>query len=334
MPSYLSSTQTSGPEPGDDLRGVLGRRGEHELERMEQRQRGVAELVVAGEAGQPPDVADEHARPLDVVERAVEGLRDGGLDEALAQADPEVAAEHLDDVLGRQRVGPLEERRAGWPTCGPARRPARSRRTRRPPRGASGSSRAAARGRRPSSTSATAMPRSDERSYASPSADRGTLPRSVTVDAMADQPSPAARWSASAKGRPVRKTAAIGQLVGRDRSEVVGQDGRLLGGPGGRREALGELAPATHAGMVYRARDGAETVVPGGADRLAGRPPAARAGEHRRVPALVRGPRDRPAGALPGDADATRGDRALLRGAGPRAPTRWRWPSTRRRPTG
>ena len=42
-------------------------------------------------------------------------------------------------------------------------------------------------------TSATAMPRSDDRSYASPSADRGTLPRSVTVDAMADQPSPAAR---------------------------------------------------------------------------------------------------------------------------------------------
>ena len=36
IPSYLSSTQTSGPEAPDDLGGVLGRRGEHELERVEQ----------------------------------------------------------------------------------------------------------------------------------------------------------------------------------------------------------------------------------------------------------------------------------------------------------
>ena len=63
-------------------------------------------------------------------------------------------------------------------------------------------------------TSATAMPRSDERSYASPSADRGTSPMAVTVVAIADQPRPAARWSASAKGRPVRKTAAIGSSSG------------------------------------------------------------------------------------------------------------------------
>ena len=49
MPSYLSSTQTSGPRRRDDLGGVLGRRGEHELERVEQRQLGVAEPVVAGE---------------------------------------------------------------------------------------------------------------------------------------------------------------------------------------------------------------------------------------------------------------------------------------------
>ena len=64
------------------------------------------------------------------------------------------------------------------------------------------------------STSATAMPRSDERSYASPSADRGTSPISVTVVAIADQPRPAARWSASANGRPVRKTAATGSSSG------------------------------------------------------------------------------------------------------------------------
>ena len=36
----------------------------------------------------------------------------------------------------------------------------------------------------------------------------------VTVEAIADQPRPAARWSASANGRPVRKIAAIGSSAG------------------------------------------------------------------------------------------------------------------------
>ena len=38
--------------------------------------------------------------------------------------------------------------------------------------------------------------------------------RSVTVVAIADQPRPVARWSASANGRPVRKIAAIGSSSG------------------------------------------------------------------------------------------------------------------------
>ena len=38
------------------------------------------------------------------------------------------------------------------------------------------------------------------------------------------------------------------QLVGRRVAEVVGEEGGLLGGSGRRREALGELAPATHGG--------------------------------------------------------------------------------------
>ena len=52
-----------------------------------------SEPVVAGELGEPADVAGQHPGPLDVVERAVEGLGDGRLDEALAQADPQLAAE-------------------------------------------------------------------------------------------------------------------------------------------------------------------------------------------------------------------------------------------------
>ncbi len=57
-----------GPEAADDLGRVLGRRGEHELERMEQRQLGVGEPVVAGQRREPADIAGEHPGPLHVVE--------------------------------------------------------------------------------------------------------------------------------------------------------------------------------------------------------------------------------------------------------------------------
>ena len=98
-----------GPEAADDLGRILGRRGEHELERMEELQGCLVQLVVAREFGQPPDVADEHAGPLDVIERAVERLGDGRHDEPLAQPDTQVATEHLDDGLGGQRVGASQE---------------------------------------------------------------------------------------------------------------------------------------------------------------------------------------------------------------------------------
>ena len=138
MPSYLSSTQTSGPSRVMISAASSAGEASMNLSGWNSASDAVVEGVVAGQPGQPPDVADEHAGPLDVVERAVEGARDGRLDEALAQADPQVAAEHLDDVLGGQRVGRVRAASEGWPTCAPARRRPRSRRTRRPPRGASG----------------------------------------------------------------------------------------------------------------------------------------------------------------------------------------------------
>ena len=64
-------------------------------------QRGVAQAVVAGERRGPPDVAGQHAGPLDRVQRPVEGLGDGGLEQALAEPDPELAAEDLDDARSR-----------------------------------------------------------------------------------------------------------------------------------------------------------------------------------------------------------------------------------------
>ena len=99
---------------------------------------GVVEPVVAGELGHPADVAGQHPGPLDRVERPVERLRDRRLDEALAEPDPELARQDLDDVLRGQRVGPGEEL-AQDPAL--RRRPGRlprSRHRRRRPRAASG----------------------------------------------------------------------------------------------------------------------------------------------------------------------------------------------------
>ena len=104
----------------------------------------------------------------------------------------------------------------------------------------------------------------------------------MTVVAIAAQPRPAARWSASANGRPVRNTAAIGQLVGAQVGKVVGEEGRLLGGPGRGGDALGELAPATHGGDgIPSLRNGSSQLVPGGLVGTSRRPPPARAREPR-----------------------------------------------------
>ena len=66
-------------------------------------------------------------------------------------------------------------------------------------------------------TSATAMPEVGRAVVRLAERRARDIAGEVTVVAMADQPRPAARWSASANGRPVRKTAAIGSSSG-DRS--------------------------------------------------------------------------------------------------------------------
>ena len=64
------------------------------------------------------------------------------------------------------------------------------------------------------STSSTARLRSEYRSYARPMSSR-VAPVSAAIAAIiADQPRPVARWSASGNGRPVRKTAATGSSSG------------------------------------------------------------------------------------------------------------------------
>ena len=67
-------------------------RGEHARERVEQRQLGRVQQVVARQDRGPADVPGEHRRPLDGREVAPERARDGRLEVALAQADAQLAA--------------------------------------------------------------------------------------------------------------------------------------------------------------------------------------------------------------------------------------------------
>ena len=214
MPSYLSSTQTVGPEAGDDLGRVLGRRREHELERVEQRHRRVAQAVVAGEQRRPADVAGQHPGPLDGVERAVERLRDRRLDEALAKADPQLAGEHLDDGRGGPRGGAREERLERARPWRPPRTPPRWPRTSAATSSSVGSP--AGSGAWPASASTSRRPprgpRTGRRPAASASASAPAT-RRIAPD-RPDQPRPIERWSVSGNGRPVRKTAAIGSSSG------------------------------------------------------------------------------------------------------------------------
>jgi len=98
------------PEAGQDLGGVLGRRREHELQRMEQRQLGRFETILAGEDGCLADVAGQHACPLDGVQWTIERFRDRRLDQALPEPDPEVARDDADDPPGGLRLRARQER--------------------------------------------------------------------------------------------------------------------------------------------------------------------------------------------------------------------------------
>ena len=168
-------------------------------------------------------------------------------------------------------------------------------------------------------TSATARPRSEWRSYAAPSAERST-PATSRDGRPRSRPSRGPRRAGPPRGTAGRSGRRPRSAARRASGpEVVGEQGGLLGGPGRGRDALRELAPAAHGGDGIPCRgDGRSDVVPRVDHRPTGRPAPARAREPGRVPALVRGPRDRPARALPGNADAARGDRAVLHRAGRR----------------
>ena len=282
-----------------------------------------------------PDVAGQHPGPLDRVQRAgrtpsrpppragPRGARSGARRSRTLTMPVAVRG----STTGRAA------RRAAAPWPPPPRRP-RSPRTPRRPRAASAPSPDRARARPPRAPRRPPWRRrtSGRRPGASPP-DRRPPPGAPSRPRPA-QPTPIDRWSASGNGRPVRNTAAIGSSSGDRPARYVGQDRRLLGRLRGRRDPLGDLAPAAHD------RDGIgcrRCSIAGGSriiSRATRRPAPARAGEPARLHALVPGSRGRPADALPGRADAGRGDRALLHDAVARPGFAWRWASTSARRTG
>ena len=323
MPSYLSSTQTSGPRRR--MISVASSAGEASmnLSGWNSASCGVAEPVVAGER-RPGGRRRRSSMPAHLTSSSgrSKALAMAASTQALAQADPQLAAEDLDDVLGGQRIGAGEQRRAGWPTLrgrpgGGLDRGERGGHLGQRRAGSAGGLRGRPRsGRRRPRCRGRTSGRRPRRGRA-----RSTPATSVTVVAIADQPRPAARWSASGNGRPVRKTAATGSSSGVRRAEVVGEEGGLLGGPGGRRDALGQLAPATHAGdgIPCRAMAAAER---GSRRRWSARRSSCAAtcpGTWRPSGAGTRTREIARLARYQASPDAARGDRAVLRRPGRRA---------------
>ena len=110
MPSYLSSTHTVGPRRPMISAASSAGDASMNLSGWKSVSAASAEAVLAGERRGPPDVTGQHPGPLDRVERPVEGLRDRGLEQPLAEPDPELAAEDLDDAGRGPRRRPGDER--------------------------------------------------------------------------------------------------------------------------------------------------------------------------------------------------------------------------------
>ena len=169
--------------------------------------------------------------------------------EALAQADPQLAAEHLDDVLGGQRVGAGEQRPAG---SADLRGRARGGLDRLERGGHLGECRAAARLRaRVRRAVEHVLDREAQVGVAVVGlAERRPVDAGDLRDGVGDRrPAQAGRALVGLRERPAgEEDGRDRQLLGRQGVEVVGEQRGLLGGPGGRRHALGKLAPAAHGG--------------------------------------------------------------------------------------
>ena len=235
----------SRPEAGKDLGRVLGGRGEHELERMEQGQLGALEATRLRQLGGAADVAGEHARPLHGIERSVERLGQRRLDEPFAEPDAELTGEHADDAPGGLRAREQAGEQLGLACRARRRLDGRERR---------GDLDEAGRGRFVRGVPGLRQHVADRRADVGEAViGRGEV-RSVSAADPADgirdgRPTDARRSLIGlGEGSPRQEDDGDRELVGIERSQVVGEEPGLLRGSGRGRDALGELAPAPHAG--------------------------------------------------------------------------------------
>ena len=98
------------PEARDDLGRVLGRRGEHELDRVEQAQARLVQAALFGADRRLAHVAGEHSGQLDLGRGPLERFGDGRLQQPLAQPDAQLPGQDLDDVLGGEGSRSAEQR--------------------------------------------------------------------------------------------------------------------------------------------------------------------------------------------------------------------------------
>ena len=87
------------------LRGA----GQHEGNRLKQSQPGFGQLILSRQAQRGGSIAQQHVGALHRRERTVKGARDSFLHQALAQADPQIAGDDFDDVLGFERIGAAQQ---------------------------------------------------------------------------------------------------------------------------------------------------------------------------------------------------------------------------------
>ena len=205
------------------------------------------ETALPGQRRRPSDLPGELAGPLDRLEGAVEGPRDRRLEQALAQADPEVAAEHLHEMARGERVAARQELAEAHGLAGG--RPGGLDRGERV-----GHLAERGRGRR-----IGCMAGPDEE-ILHREADVGEavvgLAEGLRSDAgQLEHRGRRAGPTEPGRARVVLREGTAGEERGRDRqvarvqrAEIGGQQLRLLGGPGRRRDRGGGLAPASHGG--------------------------------------------------------------------------------------
>ena len=246
MPSYLSSTQTSGPSRV--MISVASSAGEASmnLRGWKSASDAVARASSRARPASRPTSPTSIPAHLTSSSGRSKARAIAGLDQALAEADPQVATEHLDDVLRGHRVGAFEQapqdrrllRRAGGGLdLGERGGHLGECRARLGRRGVAGRAQHLGDGDAQIRRAVVGLGQRGARDV--PDLGHGGRDRG---------PAETRRALVGLGERPAgQEDGGDRQLLGSQGAQVVGDEGGLLGRSSGRREALGQLAPATHA---------------------------------------------------------------------------------------